>query len=76
MLDAHSSSSWPGSTKLMVEAQLLLLEALRGQFDAAQRRAPRVWALAERFPHPCDRVALAEFAFSQDDPPPPGRPSA
>ena len=56
------------STSSSVEAQLLLLEAHRGQFEAANRRAPRVRLLAEQFSSGLRPAALAELALWQDDP--------
>jgi DNA-binding CsgD family transcriptional regulator/tetratricopeptide (TPR) repeat protein len=57
-----------GINEVMADAQLLLLETLRGQAEAARRRAPRVWALAERHPHPVILSTLTEFALWNDDP--------
>jgi DNA-binding CsgD family transcriptional regulator len=50
------------------EGMLLLLEALRGEFDAANRRAPRVSLLAARHTTGTAPSALAELALWQDDP--------
>jgi DNA-binding CsgD family transcriptional regulator len=56
-----------GLYELQVEAQLLLMEADRGQFEIANRRVPRVRLLAEKFPSGWT-AALAALAFAQDDP--------
>src|SRR6185436_14812136 len=56
-----------GQYELGVEAQLLLMEAERGQFESANRRAPRVRVLAERFATGWT-AALTELAIWQDDP--------
>ena len=56
-----------GFYELQVEAQLMLMEAVRGQFESANRRAPRVRLLAEKFPSMWSS-ALAELALLQDDP--------
>jgi DNA-binding CsgD family transcriptional regulator len=50
------------------EGMLLLLEALQGEFDAANRRAPRVSLLAARHTTGTAPAALAELALWQDDP--------
>jgi DNA-binding CsgD family transcriptional regulator/tetratricopeptide (TPR) repeat protein len=54
--------------ELDVEGRLLRLEALRGQFDAANRRAQRVSLLAARHTTGTAPSALAELALWQDDP--------
>ena len=54
--------------ELEVEGMLLQLEALRGQFDAANRRALRVSLLAARHTTGTAPTALAERALWQDDP--------
>ena len=56
-----------GQYELQVEAQLLLMEALQGNFEQANRRAPRVRLLAEKFASGWT-AALAELALWQDDP--------
>jgi DNA-binding CsgD family transcriptional regulator len=56
-----------GQFELQVAAQLLLMESGRGQFESANRRAPRVLVLAERFATGWT-AALAELALWQDDP--------
>ena len=58
----------PGLNELAVEAQILLLEAYRGEFETANLRAPRVRLLAERFSVGTASAALAELANWQDDP--------
>ena len=56
-----------GLQELEVEAQLLLMEVDRGNFSAANKRAPRVRVLAQRFASGWT-AALAELALWQDDP--------
>jgi DNA-binding CsgD family transcriptional regulator/tetratricopeptide (TPR) repeat protein len=54
--------------ELAVEGMLLRLEVLRGQFDEAGRRAPRVLLLAEGIASGYAATSLAELALWQDDP--------
>ena len=56
-----------GLFELNVEAQLLLMEALQGNFEPAKRRVPRVLLLAQRFRSGWT-AALAALAISQDNP--------
>ena len=56
-----------GLYELEVEAQLLLMEADRGHFETANRRAPRVLLLAQKFASGWT-AALSELALWQDDP--------
>ena len=56
-----------GYYEVDLEAQLLVMEAERGQFEAANRRRPRVLQLIERFPSGWP-AALADLALLQDDP--------
>ena len=56
-----------GYYEVDLEAQLLAMEAKRGQFEAANRRRPRVLQLMERFPSGWT-AALADLALLQGDP--------
>ena len=57
----------PGVLELQVEGMAIFLETGRGQFESANRRAPRVRLLAERF-EAGHSAYLAWLALWQDDP--------
>ena len=68
MLGRAQSHELPGLNYLVVEAALLMVETLRGEFENARRRVTGMRLGAEKYPDPVVTSALAEFALWQGHP--------